>query len=101
MEFEVHEVYAVDVLISTGEGKVGGVLMQQFKTNTFRKRISMSRYHLGSSGQGWRSEDHRLQKRPQQDVRPEDEDIPGVLQRDGKALRHDAVHPEVEPFFSC
>lgn len=41
MEFEVHEVYAVDVLISTGEGKVGGVLMQQFRTNTFRKHSNV------------------------------------------------------------
>lgn len=33
MEFEVHEVYAVDVLISTGEGKVRGDLPQGLKTN--------------------------------------------------------------------
>lgn len=32
MEFEVHEVYAVDVLISTGEGKVRD-LPQGLKTN--------------------------------------------------------------------
>lgn len=41
MEFEVHEVYAVDVLISTGEGKVGADLTQQFKTNMFRKHSTM------------------------------------------------------------
>lgn len=37
VEFEVHEVYAVDVLISTGEGKVGDDLMQWFKLNKFRR----------------------------------------------------------------
>lgn len=99
VEFEVHEVYAVDVLISTGEGKVRGDLLQGLRTNVLRKYITMSCYRFGCLGQGWRSEDHRLQKRPQQGVRPQDEDIPGIPQRDGKALRHDAFHSEVQPFF--
>lgn len=100
VEFEVHEVYAVDVLISTGEGKVRGDLTQGLKTNIWRKYITVSCYHFDCLGQGWRSEDHHLQKRPQQGVRPQDEDIPGIPQRDGKALRHDAFHPEVQPLFS-
>lgn len=47
------------------------------------------------SGKGWRSEDHRLQTRPQQGVRLENEDISDVLQWDGETFWYDAFHPKV------
>ncbi len=50
------------------------------------------------SGEGWRSEDHRLQTRPQQGVRLKDEDISDILQWDGETLRYNAFHSEVASF---
>lgn len=46
-------------------------------------------------GKGWRSEDNRLQTRPQQSLRPEDEDISHILQWNGKAVWYNAFHAEV------
>lgn len=51
------------------------------------------------SGKGWGSEDHCLQKRPQQGVWLKDEVIPDVVQRHREALRYDAFHSEVTFFF--
>lgn len=52
-----------------------------------------------NSGKGRGSEDHCLQKRPQQGVRLKDEVIPDVVQRHREALRYDAFHSEVAFLF--
>ena len=71
----------------------------QFDFENFGEGKSFTMYaHFRNSGKGWRSEDHRIQKRPQQGVRLKDEDISDVLQWDGETFRHNAVHSEVAPF---
>lgn len=81
-EFEVHEVYAVDVLISTGEGKVRGKHPSfQHGKDVRLKHLACSKLSCAlSPGQRLRTEDHHLQAGPHQAVRAEDEDFSDVLQ---------------------
>lgn len=53
-----------------------------------------------NSGKGRGSEDHCLQKRPQQGVRLKNEVIPDVVQRHREALRYNAFHSQVYIFFT-
>lgn len=46
VDFEVNEVYAVDVLISTGEGKVRGKLMQVLFLKGENKKTNKNEYVL-------------------------------------------------------
>lgn len=99
----MHEVYAVDVLISTGEGKVRRSIELDFnaciETVALGGGVSWHMFIIFlNSGEGRGSEDHRLQKRPQQGVRPKDEVIPDVVQRHREALRYDAFYSEVTFF---
>lgn len=99
-EFEVHEVYAVDVLISTGEGKVRGIIeLILLLVLKLAHGCVFLFTHFFYSGKGRGSEDHCLQKRPQQGVWLKDEVIPDVVQRHWEALRYDAFHSEVTFFF--
>lgn len=93
-EFEVHEVYAIDVLISTGEGKVRHCARLQSPWHTDRRAEPFSLW-LTSPGQGRRAANHHLQARPHQAVWAEDEDISRVLQRGGAPVRRHALHSPV------
>lgn len=64
-EFEVHEVYAVDVLISTGEGKVSVLFSHlyiffHFSFVDLHQTVGILLSFSSLLGQRFRSEDHNL-----------------------------------------
>lgn len=83
--FELHEVYAIDVLVSSGEGVVSvGTILFGFSKPFFLTCLS----------QGSRDgdEDDGLQE-DQRDVHVEDEGLPGPLHGGVEQVRDDALLP--------